>query len=81
MDVATNKEQDGSEGMQTENKVDAATNKEQDGSESMQSASDSKKDPFQRRHELLIKSELAEVTFIQCYVYSNTVLKGCTFSH
>uniref|UniRef100_A0A0D3FQY3 PUM-HD domain-containing protein n=1 Tax=Oryza barthii TaxID=65489 RepID=A0A0D3FQY3_9ORYZ len=61
VDVATNKEQDGSEGMQTENKVDAATNKEQDGSESMQSASDSKKDPFQRRHELLIKSELAEV--------------------
>jgi pumilio family protein 6 len=41
--------------------VDVATNKEQDGSESMQSASDSKKDPFQRRHELLIKSELAEV--------------------
>uniref|UniRef100_A0A0E0KL22 PUM-HD domain-containing protein n=1 Tax=Oryza punctata TaxID=4537 RepID=A0A0E0KL22_ORYPU len=42
-----------------ENKVDVATNKEQD--EGMQSAPDSKKDPFQRRHELLIKSELAEV--------------------
>uniref|UniRef100_A0A0D9V2M4 PUM-HD domain-containing protein n=1 Tax=Leersia perrieri TaxID=77586 RepID=A0A0D9V2M4_9ORYZ len=49
-----------------ENKVDVVTNKEQDGSEGIQSASDSKKDPFQRRHELLMKSELAEVLVQTC---------------
>ncbi|GJN22771.1 hypothetical protein PR202_gb10367 [Eleusine coracana subsp. coracana] len=49
-----------------ENKVDAAANKEDDISESTQIASDSKKDPSQRRHELLIKSELAEALVQSC---------------
>ncbi|KAF0912311.1 hypothetical protein E2562_013991 [Oryza meyeriana var. granulata] len=49
-----------------ENKVDVATDREQEGSEGKQSASDSKKDPFQRRHELLMKSELAEVLIQTC---------------
>jgi pumilio homology domain family member 6 len=48
----------------SENKVDAVTDKEPDGLEGMQIVSESKKDPSQRRHELLIKSELAEVMFV-----------------
>ncbi|XP_025797709.1 pumilio homolog 24 isoform X2 [Panicum hallii] len=40
----------------SENKVDAVTDKEPDGLEGMQIVSESKKDPSQRRHELLIKS-------------------------
>lgn len=43
----------------SENKVDAMTDKEP--GEGMQVVSESKKDPSQRRHELLIKSDLAEV--------------------
>ncbi|KAL5217071.1 hypothetical protein ABZP36_017755 [Zizania latifolia] len=49
-----------------ENRVDVATNKEQDGSEGLQSANDSKKDPLQRRKELLMKSELAEALIQTC---------------
>lgn len=45
----------------SENKVDAMADKEPDALEGMQVVSESKKDPSQRRHELLIKSDLAEV--------------------
>jgi pumilio family protein 6 len=52
-----------------ESKLDAVADKEQGGSDDKEHvvsadtlvASDSKKDPFQRRHELLMKSDLAEV--------------------
>ncbi|PUZ36210.1 hypothetical protein GQ55_9G020200 [Panicum hallii var. hallii] len=50
----------------SENKVDAVTDKEPDGLEGMQIVSESKKDPSQRRHELLIKSELAEALVQSC---------------
>ena len=48
----------------SENKVDALTDKEPDGLEGTQIVSESKKDPSQRRHELLIKSGLAEVMLV-----------------
>jgi len=43
------------------NEVDGVTDEDPNGLEGMQIVSESKKDPLQRRHELLIKSELAEV--------------------
>ncbi|TVU43924.1 hypothetical protein EJB05_03345 [Eragrostis curvula] len=48
----------------SESKVDAAADKEH--LEGTQIASDSKKDPSQRRHELLIKSDLAESLVQSC---------------
>ncbi|OEL15665.1 Pumilio-like protein 24 [Dichanthelium oligosanthes] len=50
----------------SEKKVDAVTDKESDGLEGMPIVSESKKDPSQRRHELLIKSELAEALVQSC---------------
>jgi hypothetical protein len=47
-----------------ENKMDAAADKEHGILEGTQIASESKKDPSQRRHELLIKSKLAEVMIV-----------------
>ena len=47
-----------------QSKLDAVADKEHVGSEDTLVASDSKKDPFQRRHELLMKSELAEVILL-----------------
>ena len=44
-----------------ENKVDGVIDDDPNGLVGMQIVSESKKDPLQRRHELLIKSELAEV--------------------
>lgn len=61
----------------SENKVDAAADKENGGSEGMQIAADSKKDPSQRRHELLMKSDLAEVILVTCIylsIYSTAVI-------
>ena len=45
----------------TENKLDDVIVQDPNGLEGMQIVFESKKDPLQRRHELLIKSELAEV--------------------
>lgn len=56
----------------SENKVDATANKEHATLESTQISSDSKKDPAQRRHELLIKSELAEVMLTQ-FIYISLI--------
>ncbi|CAN6302898.1 unnamed protein product [Urochloa humidicola] len=50
----------------SENKVDVMTDKEPDGLEATQTVSESKKDPSQRRHELLIKSDLAEALVQSC---------------
>ncbi|CAN6308609.1 unnamed protein product [Urochloa humidicola] len=50
----------------SENKADAMTDKETDGLEATQTVSESKKDPSQRRHELLIKSDLAEALVQSC---------------
>lgn len=50
----------------SENKGDAVADKDHGGSEGTQIAPDSKKDPSQRRHELLMKSDLAEVIFVTC---------------
>nr|CAB3497555.1 unnamed protein product [Digitaria exilis] len=50
----------------SENKVDAVTDKDPNGLEGTQNVSESKKDPSQRRHELLIKSELAEALVQSC---------------
>jgi pumilio family protein 6 len=55
-----------------ESKLDAVSDKElggsgdkeHGGSENTLVANDSKKDPFQRRHELLMKSDLAEVILV-----------------
>ncbi|XP_006651985.1 pumilio homolog 24 [Oryza brachyantha] len=58
-----------------ENNVDVATNKEKDGSEGMQNVSESKKDPLQRRHELLIKSELAEALIQTCIENAGELLR------
>jgi len=49
------------QGDTSENEVDGVTDEDPNGLEGMQIVSESKKDPLQRRHELLIKSELAEV--------------------
>ena len=57
-----------------ESKLDAVADKEHGGSDDKEHvgsadtlfASDSKKDPFQRRHELLMKSDLAEVILVTC---------------
>uniref|UniRef100_A0ACD5WH05 Uncharacterized protein n=1 Tax=Avena sativa TaxID=4498 RepID=A0ACD5WH05_AVESA len=57
-----------------ESKLDAVADKEQGGSDEKEHgasedtlvASDSKKDPFQRRHELLMKSDLAEALVQTC---------------
>jgi pumilio family protein 6 len=57
-----------------ESKLDAVADKEQGGSDDKEHvvsadtlvASDSKKDPFQRRHELLMKSDLAETLIKTC---------------
>lgn len=49
-----------------ESKLDAVADKEHGGSEDTLVASDSKKDPFQRRHELLMKSDLAEALIQTC---------------
>jgi pumilio family protein 6 len=46
------------QGDTSENEVDGVTDEDLEG---MQIVSESKKDPLQRRHELLVKSELAEV--------------------
>lgn len=48
-------------GVITENKLDDVITQDPNGLEGMQIVFESKKDPLQRRHELLIKSELAEV--------------------
>lgn len=48
-------------GVITENKLDDVIAQDPNGLEGMQIVFESKKDPLQRRHELLIKSELAEV--------------------
>jgi pumilio homology domain family member 6 len=48
-------------GVITENKLDDVIVQDPNGLEGMQIVFESKKDPLQRRHELLIKSELAEV--------------------
>jgi pumilio homology domain family member 6 len=48
-------------GVITENKLDDVTAQDPNGLEGKQIVFESKKDPLQRRHELLIKSELAEV--------------------
>ncbi|XP_062214063.1 pumilio homolog 24 isoform X2 [Phragmites australis] len=50
----------------SENKVDTVADKEHGSLEGTQIASDSKKDPSQRRHELLIKNELAEALIQSC---------------
>jgi pumilio homology domain family member 6 len=55
---------EGATDVASENKVDAAADIEHGILEGTQIASESKKDPSQRRHELLIKSGLAEVMFI-----------------
>ena len=47
--------------VKSENKVDGVIDDDPNGLVGMQIVSESKKDPLQRRHELLIKSELAEV--------------------
>jgi len=49
------------QGDTSENEVDGVTDEDPNGLEGMQIVSESKKDPLQRRHELLVKSELAEV--------------------
>ena len=49
------------QGDTSENEVDGVPDEDPNGLEGMQIVSESKKDPLQRRHELLIKSELAEV--------------------
>ena len=45
---------------------DDVADKEHGGSEDTLVASDSKKDPFKRRQELLVKSELFEVILVTC---------------
>ncbi|KAL6893744.1 hypothetical protein ACP4OV_007842 [Aristida adscensionis] len=50
----------------SENKANAVADKEHEGSGGMQIAPESKKDPMQRRHELLIKSDLAEALVRIC---------------
>lgn len=63
--------------------MDAVTDKESDGLEGMQIVSESKKDPSQRRHELLIKSDLAEVMpvtkviYMQPYHYFKKCVNSC----
>jgi len=47
--------------VKSENKVDGVIDDDPNGLVGMQIVSESKKDPLQRRHELLVKSELAEV--------------------
>ena len=49
------------QGDTSENEVDGVTDEDPNGLEGMQIVSESKKDPLRRRHELLVKSELAEV--------------------
>ena len=49
------------QGDTSENEVDGVTDEDPNGLEGMQIVSESKKDPLQRRHELLVKSKLAEV--------------------
>jgi pumilio family protein 6 len=49
------------QGDTSENEVDGVTDEDLEG---MQIVSESKKDPLQRRHELLVKSELAEVMHV-----------------
>ena len=49
-----------------DSKLDDVADKEPGGSEDTLVASDSKKDPFKRRQELLVKSELFEVILITC---------------
>jgi len=49
------------QGDTSENEVDGVPDEDPNGLEGMQIVSESKKDPLQRRHELLVKSELAEV--------------------
>jgi pumilio homology domain family member 6 len=55
---------EGATDVASENKVDAAADIEHGILEGTQIASESKKDPSQRQHELLIKSGLAEVMFV-----------------
>ncbi|CAM0953458.1 unnamed protein product [Alopecurus aequalis] len=54
------------EAPESESKLDAVSDKEHGGSEGTLIASDSKKDPFQRRHKLLMNSELAEALIQFC---------------
>ena len=49
-----------------DSKLDDVADKEHGGSEDTLVASDSKKDPFKRRQELLVKSELFEVILVTC---------------
>lgn len=53
-------------GVITENKLDDVTAQDPNGLEGKQIVFESKKDPLQRRHELLIKSELAEALVQSC---------------
>ncbi|XP_066335031.1 pumilio homolog 24-like [Miscanthus floridulus] len=54
------------EGDTSENELDGVTDEDPNGLEGMQIVSESKKDPLQRRHELLVKSELAEALIQSC---------------
>jgi pumilio family protein 6 len=49
------------QGDTSENVVNGMTDEDPNGLVVMQIVSESKKDPLQRRHELLVKTELAEV--------------------
>ncbi|CAD6207482.1 unnamed protein product [Miscanthus lutarioriparius] len=52
--------------VKSENEVDGVIDDDPNGLVGMQTVSESKKDPLQRRHELLIKSELAETLIQSC---------------